>query len=69
MSGALKPGVRVRVIRVNHLHEYHPGDRGTVLSQSGCPDNGSGACYIVMMDGADGEDFAVLYEGEIEPDV
>ena len=63
-----KPGDRVCVVRADRLHEYRAGDRGTVLSRSHRSDNGSGACYIVSMDGAGDGIPAVFYEDEIEPE-
>ena len=69
MSGALKPGDRVRLTSANRLPGYRPGDRGTVVGVVPNPVGGSLPCYAVAMDkNSPSAVPALLAEDEIEPD-
>ena len=69
MSGALKPGDRVRLTSANRLPGYRPGDRGTVVGVVPNPVGGSLPCYAVAMDkNSPSAVPALLAEDEIEAD-
>ena len=68
MSGALKPGDRVRLTSANRLPGYRPGDRGTVVRTSP-PASTSVPYFIVAMDKYRPRTGRVVFTGhEIEPD-
>ena len=67
MSGALKPGDRVRVTTRRQVHGYQPGSRGIVRSGPQT-DKGGKTSYLVAMDRDGSEDATLFLADEIESD-
>ena len=67
MSGAFKPGDRVRVTTRRQVHGYQPGSRGIVRSGPQT-DKGGKTSYLVAMDKDGSEDATLFLADEIEQD-